>query len=97
MTSVQLVQRAAWVSLSLCIAMFVAAVFLARVYLCQPHGPIAFAVSLLLCATAFLLLLVSAFQRRSIAAAGGAIAVALLGGAMFFASIGLTMPGCSGV
>jgi peptidoglycan/LPS O-acetylase OafA/YrhL len=96
MNSVQVIPKAAWASLAASLAIFVIGLWLLRSFLCQSYGPHAFAVSLIFCAAAALLFFISAFQRRSIRVAGGALAVALLGGTMLLASIGLAVPGCSG-
>jgi hypothetical protein len=63
----------------------------------MPFGPTAFAVSLLLCALAFLLFVAGAVRQRSLATAGGAVLVAAFGALLLFASIGFTIPGCSGI
>jgi peptidoglycan/LPS O-acetylase OafA/YrhL len=97
MNSVQVIPKAAWTSLAASLAIFVVGLWLLRSFLCQSYRPNAFAVSLAFCAAAALLFGINAFQRRSIRFAVGALAVALLGGAMLLASIALAVPGCSGV
>ena len=97
MVSAQLVRKAAWSSLAASLAVFIVGFWLLRAFLCQPYGPNAFAVSLFFCATAALFFAALAFQHRSIRIAGGAAAVALLGGIMFVTSVGLAISGCSGV
>ena len=97
MISTHRLQRAALVSLAISVAVFALGAWLLRNFSCQSHGPNAFVFSLLFCTAAFGFLGVSAFRRRSLSDAAGALAVALLGGALLFASIGLALPGCSGV
>ncbi len=76
---------------------FAAGVWRARAYLCQPHGPVAFFASLVFCALAFFAFIVVAVLRRSTRALGAALLVGLLGAGLAFASVGITLPGCSGV
>jgi hypothetical protein len=97
MRSMRLIQKAAWISLGASLAVFAVGVWLVKHFLCQSHGPNAFGLSLLFCAVSFAMFATYAFQRRSVVIASGALAVALLGAALLFASIGLALPGCSGV
>ncbi|MDC6171018.1 hypothetical protein [Paucibacter sp. XJ19-41] len=76
---------------------FAVGMWLARAYICQPHGPIAFAASFVFCAMALLAFIIVAVQRRSLRAAGAVLSVGLLGAVLAFASVGTTLPGCSGV
>ena len=97
MISARVVCKAAWVSLAFSLVAFVVGIWLLRAFVCQPYGPNAFAVSLFLGAIAAVLFGVLSLQHRSIHIAGGALAVALLGGIMLVVSVGFAVSGCSGV
>ena len=97
MNSLLPIIRAAWISLGLSVGAFALGIYLARAFLCQPQGPVAFLAALVLCAVTFVLLVVQAIKRRSYWAGGGALLIALLALAMWVIGIAMTLPGCSGV
>jgi uncharacterized membrane protein YwaF len=97
MTKSQVIQRAAWLSLLLSVAAFAAGIYLARVFLCRPLGPLAFSAALLLCALAFVLFTARAIFQPSYLVGGGALLVALLAFCMWVIATAMTLPGCSGV
>lgn len=90
-------RKSAWASLAASIFCFAIGSLLLRMLLCQAAGPNAFMASVILCSIACILFGVLAIRQKSWCAALGTLAVALLGGIMLVASMGLAAAGCSGV
>ena len=83
--------------LASCLFIYACGLYLTHAFLCQPLGAWVLVAGVAFGSIAFVLLVLSAFQRRSVWRTLGAVVLAIVLVAMFLFIGVLTLPGCSGV
>ena len=90
-------RNAGWWLLAASVLIYAVGIYLTQLYLCQSVGPNVLLVAVVVGALSCFALVSSAIQRRSVITGVASLLVGLLVLVLAFASVGLTLPGCSGV